>query len=84
MVIAFTWAWDSSELLYKARTLLDKVSFAVLLSTGVVLFFFNAFLQAYRVHARGDRRESQRRAMVLLHDLLSSSAQGEGHLPVGP
>ncbi len=58
MLIAFTWAWDSSELLYKARTLLDKVSFAVLLLTGVVLFFFNAFLELPHFFSGANRDET--------------------------
>lgn len=58
MLIAFTWAWDSSELLYKSRTLLDTISFAVLLSTGVVLFFFNAFLELPHFFSGANRDET--------------------------
>ncbi len=45
MLIAFTWAWDCAELLHKSTNFMDSVSFCVLMTTGVVLFFFNAVLE---------------------------------------
>ena len=45
MIIAFTWAWDGAELMHKAQDMKQTLTFAGVMIGGLVLFFFNAFLE---------------------------------------
>mmetsp|Transcript_4098 Transcript_4098/g.7863 ORF Transcript_4098/g.7863 Transcript_4098/m.7863 type:complete len:362 (-) Transcript_4098:93-1178(-) len=45
MIIAFTWAWDSAELLHKSIGLGDQAMHALILVGSVGLFMFNAFFE---------------------------------------
>lgn len=44
-VVAFTWAWDGAELLYRSRGPRDTAIHAGLLVGAVFLFMFNAFVE---------------------------------------
>jgi hypothetical protein len=58
MLIAGSWAWDCAELLHKSTKFMDLVAFTVLMLTGVVLFFFNAFLELPHFFSGADRDEN--------------------------
>jgi|EP01046_Picozoa_sp_COSAG06_P074866 hypothetical protein len=45
MVIAFTWAWDSAELLSKSMSWRDQAAHALLLLGGTGIFLFNLLFE---------------------------------------
>ena len=59
MFIAFTWAYDSAELLHKSTLFMDSVSFCVLMLTGVILFLFNAVLELPHFFSGAERDPNQ-------------------------
>eukprot|EP00808_Paulinella_micropora_P022743 g68109.t1 len=73
MLMAFTWAWDSAELMNKSTRPSDIVTHATLLSGSLGLFFFNAFLEIphFFIYQRSGEEGTAVRLWDCVHDAAS-------------
>lgn len=72
MVIAFTWAWDSAELLHKSSWWSDRASHACVCCGGLALFAFNAGVEIphfflYHVSETHDEATIARLSILTCH-----------------